>query len=103
MHTSKLEAVKELLFGQNMKDYEKEFQDLNAHINQNKEKFDEKLSEIKANFHHSMSEINDKFNHRMNDLEHRIMEELAEQKHQQIDKVQLAKIFKGLGIMLHKD
>ena len=103
MQTSRLEAVKELLFGQNMKEYEKEFHEINTLIAQNKEKFDQKMVDINHSFVESLNDLNSKFYKRMDELEHKVMEELEMQKNQQIDKVQLSKIFKGIGVLLNKE
>lgn len=47
---AKLEAIKQIIFGQNMKEYEKEFNEIREYINLNLNAIDKKISEVNAHF-----------------------------------------------------
>lgn len=47
---AKLEAIKQIIFGQNMKEYEKEFNEIREYINLNLNAIDKKISEVNEHF-----------------------------------------------------
>ena len=69
---AKLEAIKQIIFGQNMKEYEKEFNEIRDYINLNLNAIDKKMAETS----HHFEDLNTKMNAKVDELNKKINEKI---------------------------
>ncbi len=65
----KIEAIKEIIFGENIKEYEYEFQKLSAEIEKHKNKLEQKLKEVKLETKSLIEESNKLFSTKIAELD----------------------------------
>ncbi|MCF6361366.1 MAG: hypothetical protein L3J29_11475 [Cyclobacteriaceae bacterium] len=65
----KIEAIKEIIFGENIKEYEHEFQKLSAEIEKHKNELEQKLKEVKQETNSLFEESNKLFTTKIAELD----------------------------------
>mgnify|MGYP000470208986 CR=1 FL=1 len=66
---SKIDVIKELIFGNNMKEYAHEFNEIKSLIAQNKEQTDHNLSEAKNDIFDALEEFRKDMNRQLDELQ----------------------------------
>lgn len=95
--SSKIEAIKNLIFGENIQQYNSEFETLKKEIDQQKEKLENYIHEVRHELMQSIDSLSTDVNIRITDLEdslHAKTEALTEEK---VDRAQLSKLLIQLG------
>lgn len=95
--SSKIEAIKNLIFGENIQQYNSEFETLKKEIDDQKEKLENYIDEVRNELMQSIDSLSTDVNIRITDLEdalHAKTEALTEEK---VDRKQLSKLLIQLG------
>lgn len=95
--TSKIDAIKNLIFGENIEQYNSEFLSVKKEIDAQKEKLENYIDEVRNELMQSIDSLSTDVNIRITDLEdslHAKTEALTEEK---VDKKQLGKLLINLG------
>ncbi|MEP1095852.1 MAG: hypothetical protein ABJG78_12125 [Cyclobacteriaceae bacterium] len=95
----KLDAVRDLLFGQNVKEYREEIQELKEHVKQNRSEIDKSIEGTNVEVLKKLEELSDQFEKRSGQIEEKL-EELLKSK---VDKSSLAGLLKDIATQLESD
>ena len=99
---SKIEAIKNLIFGENIQQYDSEFHALKRDLQKKKDQLDKYIDEVRAELMQSIDSLSTDVNIRITDLEDSLndrTEQLAEDK---VGKKELGKLLINLGEKLSK-
>lgn len=94
---SKIEAIKNLIFGENIVQYDSEFETLKKDIDSKKEALEKYIEEVRGELMNSIDSLSTDVNIRITDLEQKvesITDDLAEKK---VDRRELGKLLVNLG------
>jgi gas vesicle protein len=94
---SKIEAIKNLIFGENIEQYDSEFETIRREIKSKKEKLEGYIDEVRNELMQSIDSLSTDVNIRITDLEDSLQaktEALADDK---MDRKELGKLLKSLG------
>jgi len=95
--TSKIEAIKNLIFGENIEQYDTEFDTVRKEIKAKKELLENYIDEVRNELMQSIDSLSTDVNIRITDLEDSLQaktEALAEEK---VSRKELGKLLKNLG------
>lgn len=95
--TSKIEAIKNLIFGENIEQYDSEFDTIRKEIKTKKELLENYIDEVRNELMQSIDSLSTDVNIRITDLEDSLQaktEALAEEK---VSRKELGKLLKNLG------
>jgi len=95
--SSKIEAIKNLIFGENIEQYDSQFDTIRKEIKTKKEKLENYIDEVRNELMQSIDSLSTDVNIRITDLEDSLQaktEALAEDK---VDRKQLGKLLISLG------
>ena len=95
--TSKIDAIKNLIFGDNIEQYDSEFQSVKKEIDAQKEKLESYIDEVRNELMQSIDSLSTDVNIRITDLEdalHAKTDALTEEK---VDRRELGKLLITLG------
>lgn len=95
--SQKLNAVRDLLFGQNVQEYRSEFDELRKIINDNREKSDKKSSDMKNDIFDRIDKLEEKLNHKLDDTSRSINERLDQLSDAKADRKKMANILHELA------
>jgi len=95
----KLDAVRDLLFGQNVKEYRDEIKELKEHVKQNKSEIDKSIEGTNVEVLRKLDELSTQFEQRSNQMEEKL-EVLLKSK---VDKSNLAGLLKDIAAQLESD
>lgn len=94
---SKIEAIKNLIFGENIEQYDNQFDTIRKEIKTKKEKLENYIDEVRNELMQSIDSLSTDVNIRITDLEDSLQaktEALADDK---IDRKELGELLKNLG------
>lgn len=95
----KLDAVRDLLFGQNVKEYRDEIKELKDHVRQNRSEIDKSIQGTNAEVLKKLDELNKQFEKRSGQIEEKL-ETLLKSK---VDRSSLAGLLKDIATQLESD
>ncbi len=99
---SKIDAIKELIFGENMEAYESEFKTLKTEIEKQKKELEELLYQVRKELLQNMDNLNTDLNIRITYFEDTLKNFTPEQDHTKMDKKTLGEMLIKLGERISK-
>jgi hypothetical protein len=90
---AKIDAIKEIIFGQNMRQYDKEFNDLRDYINTNLNAIDKEFTAVRK----AIDDLDKKPNAKMESNQQKLLEELAKVDEKKLDRKKLGKMLMDIG------
>lgn len=96
----KLEAVRDLLFGQNVKEYRDEFKDLKDLIQDNRKEIDKSASEFKSEILEKLEKLDDKINQKIDDTSREIKDKLSTLSEDKADRKKIANLLSDMARQL---
>ena len=90
---SKLDAIKEIIFGQNMREYENEFNALREYINTNLNAIDKEFSGVRK----ALDEMEKRLTTKMENNHQKVLDELAKLDDKKLDRKKLCKLLVDIG------
>lgn len=100
---SKIEVIKNLIFGEQIQVYETEFEALKKDILAKKEALDELIEEVRGELKQSIDSVSADLNHRITDLEKNLEGKFKKVGSDHIDKKALGEMLKDLGDRIAKE
>ena len=97
MQPSKLDAVKELIFGQNLKEYDNEIATLNKQISEQKDMFTQKAEALNKEVSEAIKNIEKSLLAKINEVENLIKTELQEQNSSHLHKDKFAELMQEIA------
>ena len=95
----KLDAVRDLLFGQNVKEYRDEIKELKDHVKQNRSEIDKSIEGTNVEVLKKLEELSKQFEKRSGQIEEKL-ESLLQSK---VDRSSLASMLKDIASKLESD
>lgn len=94
---SRLEAVRDLLFGPNDQQYRQEFKDIKDQVSQNKKDADEHAEALKSDILERLDNLEKKVSEDINTLKTDLNKQIEELNTGKVDRIQLAKLLQNLA------
>ena len=95
--SSKIEAIKNLIFGENIQQYNSEFETLKKEIDQQKETLENYIDEVRGELMQSIDSLSTDVNIRLTDLEDSLNEKTETLTENKVDRKELGKLLINLG------
>ncbi|MCL5130020.1 fructose 1,6-bisphosphatase [Algibacter sp. L4_22] len=95
--TSKIDAIKELIFGDNIQAYDSEFEALKIDILAKKEELQNLISAVESELLKNIDSLSTDVNIRITDLENSVNDKLENLDNKKIDRKLLSELFIKLG------
>lgn len=95
--TSKIEAIKNLIFGENMAAYDSEFEAVKKDLTEKRRELEDFIEETKKELHHSIDNLSTDLNIRITDLEDQLSQKTTKLDGQKVDKKILGELLISLG------
>jgi hypothetical protein len=95
--TSKIEAIKNLIFGENIQQYNSEFETLKKDIDLQKKKLENYIDEVRGELMQSIDSLSTDVNIRLTDLEDSLLEKTTTLSEDKVDRQELGKLLVTLG------
>ncbi len=99
----RLEAIKNLIFGENIQQIDQDFNTLKAHIEKRKEELENLIDETRKELNHTIDNLATDLNIRITDLENSLNEKAEELDHKKVDRNLLGTLLVSLGEKIMKD
>tara|TARA_R100001480_G_scaffold107519_1_gene109470 strand:- start:183 stop:533 length:351 start_codon:yes stop_codon:yes gene_type:complete len=94
---SKIEAIKNLIFGENIVQYDSEFDTLKKDIQKKKEVLESYIDEVRNELMQSIDSLSTDVNIRITDLEQALQEKTESLSESKVDRKELGKLLINLG------
>ena len=98
----RIAAVRELIFGENMKEYSSEFADVYNKIQSLKEATDKNLQEAVTNLENKLADLESLMDHKFQDLNDDLDKRLADLDDEKADRRTLGKALEKIALMLQE-
>lgn len=95
--TSKIEAIKNLIFGENIAQYNQEFDQVKKEINKRKEELEVYIEEVRKELSQSIDNLSTDIGIRISELEDTVSEKTENLDHLKVDKKTIGDMFISLG------
>lgn len=95
--TSKIDAIKQLIFGENMQAYDSEFETLKKDILNKKEELEQLIDEVKTELLQNIDNLSTDVNIRITELEASLEEKTDALEEKKVDRKLLGELFTKLG------
>jgi len=95
--SSKIEAIKNLIFGENIEQYDSEFNTLKKEIQEKKEALESYIDEVRSEIMQSIDTLSTDVNIRITDLEDAVQAKTDALSEEKVDRKQLGKLLISLG------
>ena len=95
--SSKIEAIKNLIFGENIEQYDSEFSTLKKEIQEKKEILESYIDEVRSEIMQSIDTLSTDVNIRITDLENAVQAKTDALSEEKVDRKQLGKLLISLG------
>lgn len=95
--TSKIDAIKELIFGENIQEYNSEFEALKADILSKKEELQNLISTVESELLQNIDSLSTDINIRITDLENSINDKLDTIDDKKVNRKLLSELFIKMG------
>ena len=99
---SKLELIKNLIFGENIQEYESEFETLKADIQKKKKALEDLIEAVRTDLRMSIDDVSTDINIRITELEDKLESQFEEVQKDQIQKKELGDLLIELGERIRK-
>lgn len=96
----KLEAVRDLLFGQNVKEYRDEFKELKDLITSNRKEIDQSAADFKSDVLEKLEKLDDKINKKIDDTSQEIKDKLSALADDKADRKKIANLLSDMARQL---
>lgn len=96
-NSSKIDAIKELIFGENIQEYNQEFEDLKTDILNKKEELQNLISTVESELLNNIDTLSTDINIRITELEDSINDKLDTMDNKKADRKLLSELFIKLG------
>jgi gas vesicle protein len=100
--TSKIEAIKNLIFGENIQQYDSEFVTLKKEIDDKKAALEGYIDEVRGELMQSIDSLSTDVNIRITDLEDALNDKAETLNEQKVDRRELGKLLISLGEKIGK-
>lgn len=100
--SSKIEAIKNLIFGENIEQYDSEFETLKKEIDDKKNSLQSYIDEVRGELMQSIDSLSTDVNIRITDLEDSLNEKTESLSQEKVDKNTLSKMLIDLGEKIGK-
>lgn len=97
VNSSKIEAIKNLIFGENITEYNHEFENIKNDIIQKKETLEELISSVKAELNEAIDNLSTDLNIRITELEDHLEAKFDDLNEKKVDRKQLGDLLIKLG------
>ncbi|RCS26797.1 hypothetical protein DUT90_06625 [Polaribacter sp. WD7] len=98
----RIAAVRELIFGENMKEYNSEFADVYSKIQSLKDATDKNLHEAVTNLENKLADLESLMDHKFQDLNDDLDKRLADLDDEKTDRRKLGKALEKIALMLQE-
>lgn len=95
--SSKIEAIKNLIFGENIVQYDSEFDQIRKELQKKKEALESYIDEVRGELMQSIDSLSTDVNIRITDLEDSLQAKTDALTEDKVDRKQLGKLLIGLG------
>lgn len=95
--SSKIEAIKTLIFGENMEQYDSEFDKMRKEIKKQKDLLDNYIDEVRNELMQSIDSLSTDVNIRITDLEDAVQAKTEALSEEKVDRKELGKLLISLG------
>ncbi len=99
----RLEAIKNLIFGENIQQIDSDFQSLKNHIEKRKEELESLIDDTRKELTHTIDSLATDLNIRITDLENTLNDKTEELNHKKVDRNLLGTLLVSLGEKIMKD
>jgi hypothetical protein len=96
----KLEAVRDLLFGQNVKEYRDEFKELKDLLQENRREIDKSAADFKSEVLEKLEKLDDKINQKIEDTSREIKDKLNALSDDKADRKKIANLLSDMARQL---
>ena len=96
-NSSKIDAIKELIFGENIQAYNQEFETLKADILSKKEELQDLIGSVESELLQNIDSLSTDINIRITDLENSLNDKLDKMDNKKADRKLLSELFIKLG------
>ena len=101
--SQRLEAIKNLIFGENIQQIDQEFQAIKNHIEKRKEGLEDFIAETRKELTASIDNLATDLNIRITDLESSMNDKTEELNHKKVDRNLLGTLLVSMGEKIMKD
>ncbi|MFK7952783.1 MAG: hypothetical protein AB8B73_08025 [Ekhidna sp.] len=98
--TDKLEAVRDLLFGQNVKEYRDEFKELKDLIQENRAEIDKSAADFRSDVLEKLESLDEKINKKIDDTSQEIKDQLNSLSEAKADRKKIANLLSDMAKQL---
>lgn len=95
--TSKIEAIKNLIFGENIEQYDNQFDTVRKEIKAKKEKLEQYIDEVRNELMQSIDSLSTDVNIRITDLEDSLQARTEALTEDKVDRKELGKLLRNLA------
>ena len=95
--TSKIDAIKQLIFGENMQAYDSEFETLKKDILTKKKELEVLMDEVKSELLQNIDNLSTDINIRITELENNLEDKVDDLNEKKVDRKLLGELFTKLG------
>lgn len=95
--TSKIDAIKQLIFGENIQEYNSEFEAVKQDILNKKKELEALMDDVKAELLQNIDNLSTDINIRITDLENTLNEKAEDLNEKKVDRRQLGELLITLG------
>jgi hypothetical protein len=99
----RLEAIKNLIFGENIQQIDQEFQAIKNHIEKRKEELEDFIAETRKELNSTIDNLATDLNIRITDLENSMNDKTDELNHRKVDRNLLGTLLVSMGEKIMKD
>jgi F0F1-type ATP synthase membrane subunit b/b' len=101
--TQRLEAIKNLIFGENIQQIDQDFTSLKNLIDKRKEELENYIEETRKELNHTIDNLATDINIRITDLENNLNQKVEDLDHKKLDRNVLGTLLVSLGEKIMKD
>ncbi len=101
-NSSKIDAIKQLLFGENIQEYNSEFEAVKADILKKKKQLEGVIDDVRSELMKSIDNLSTDVNIRITDLETTINDKVDDLDQKKLDRNVLGELFISLGEKINK-
>ncbi len=100
--TSKIEAIKNLIFGENIQEYNSEFETIKQEILQKKKELTKLVEEVRSELMQNVDNLSTDLNIRITELENSLNDKADDLNHTKVDRELLGDLLINLGEKIRK-
>ncbi len=100
--SSKIEAIKNLIFGENIQEYDSEFEKIKQDIRKKQQELSSLVDEVRAELMQNVDNLSTDLNIRITELENSLNDKADELQHTKVDRDLLGDLLVDLGNRIRK-